>query len=51
MFGFENVNQEAHQYLSDVPKDKWVLTFDKGSNFWQGLLLWGDDHECLQVLQ
>ena len=30
MFGFENVNQEAYQYLSDVPKDKWVLTFDKG---------------------
>ena len=30
MFGFENVNQEAHQYHSDVPKEKWALAFDKG---------------------
>ena len=30
MFGFENVNQKAHQYLSDEPKDKWTLAVDKG---------------------
>ena len=26
----ENVNRDAHQYLKDVPKEKWALTFDKG---------------------
>ena len=26
----ENVNRDTHQYLKDVPKDKWALTFDKG---------------------
>ena len=26
----ENVNQAVHQYLKDVPQDKWALAFDKG---------------------
>ena len=26
----ENVNLDVHQYLKDVPKEKWALTFDKG---------------------
>ena len=29
----ENVNWDAHQYLKDVPKDKWALTFDKGYRY------------------
>ncbi|KAF3951696.1 hypothetical protein CMV_022680 [Castanea mollissima] len=24
----KNVNQDVHQYLKDVPKEKWALTFD-----------------------
>ena len=26
----ENVNWDAHQYIKNVPKEKWTLTFDKG---------------------
>ena len=26
----ESVNQAVHQYLKDVPQDKWALAFDKG---------------------
>ena len=29
----ENVNSDAHQYLKDVPKEKWALTFDKGYRY------------------
>ena len=29
----ENVNWDAHQYLKDVPKEKWALTFDKGYRY------------------
>ena len=29
----ENVNRDAHQYLKDVPKEKWALTFDKGYRY------------------
>ena len=29
----ENVNRDAHQYLKDVPKDKWALTFDEGYRY------------------
>ena len=29
----ENVNRDAHQYLKDVPKEKWALTFDKGYHY------------------
>ena len=25
----ENVNRDAHQYLKDVPKEKWALTFNE----------------------
>ena len=26
----ENVNRDAQQYLKDVPKEKWALSFDEG---------------------
>ena len=29
----ENVNMDVHQYLKDVPKEKWALTFDKGYRY------------------
>ena len=29
----ENVNRDAYQYLKDVPKEKWALTFDKGYRY------------------
>ncbi|KAK9991484.1 hypothetical protein SO802_026469 [Lithocarpus litseifolius] len=29
----ENVNWDAYQYLKDVPKEKWTLTFDKGYRY------------------
>ena len=29
----ENVNRDAHQYLKDVPKEKWTLSFDKGYRY------------------
>ena len=29
----ENVNRDAHQYLKDVPKEKWALSFDKGYRY------------------
>ena len=29
----ENVNRDALQYLKDVPKEKWALTFDKGYRY------------------
>ena len=29
----ENVNRDAHQYLKDVPKEKWALPFDKGYRY------------------
>ena len=29
----ENVNRDAHQYLKDVPKEKWALTFDNGYRY------------------
>ena len=29
----ENVNRDAHQYLKDVPKDKWALAFNKGYRY------------------
>ena len=29
----ENVNQAVHQYLKDVPQDKWALAFDKGYRY------------------
>ena len=29
----ENVNRDAHQYLKDVPNEKWALSFDKGYRY------------------
>ena len=29
----ENVNRDAHQYLKDVPKEKWALSFDEGYRY------------------
>ncbi|KAK9989219.1 hypothetical protein SO802_029458 [Lithocarpus litseifolius] len=29
----ENVNRDVYQYLKDVPKKKWALTFDKGYRY------------------
>ncbi|XP_075633689.1 uncharacterized protein LOC142606185 [Castanea sativa] len=29
----ENVNRDVHQYLKDVPKEKWALTFDEGYRY------------------
>ena len=36
----ENVNWDAHQYLKDVPKDKWALAFDKSYCLLENLVLY-----------